>query len=62
MKKQSEWMRGLLAAEDMVLLHGTDYTRGVMRDLILLDYDDLLVEFHRGMYDYLDNYKERNNA
>jgi len=26
MKKQSEWMRGLLAAEDMVMSHGVDYT------------------------------------
>lgn len=62
MKKQSEWMKGLLAAEDMVLAHGTYYTREVIRDLILLDSNDRFIEFHEGMYDYLSNYKERNDA
>jgi hypothetical protein len=62
MKKQSEWMKGLLAAEDMVMLHGVEYTRNNIRWLIMQDGLTSRTFFYEGMCDYLDNYKERNNA
>jgi hypothetical protein len=57
MKKQSEWMKGLLAAERMVNVHGVATATFVAEK----DYHPI-TEFNNGIFDYLSNYKERNNV
>ena len=57
MKKQSEWMKGLLAAEMMVSVHGIAVVKFITEE----DYF-LITDFHNGVFDYISNYKERNNV
>ena len=57
MKKQSEWMRGLLAAEVMVNKHGIAAAVYVAENNYYA-----ITQFNNGIFDYLSNYKERNNA
>jgi len=51
MKKQSEWMRGLLAAEDK---HKQGYKIGLGFERNC--------EYYEGYMDYWDNLEERNNV
>jgi hypothetical protein len=55
-KKQSEWMRGLLTAEETTLLHGIQYAENNLRWVSTFFVGD----FYLGASDYLNNYKERN--
>jgi hypothetical protein len=70
MCKQSEWMKGLLAAEGLVCRDGFEQTRKSFDELYYMDTwlttNDCelsdTVKYYNGFSDYLSNYKERNDA
>ena len=57
MKKQSEWMIGLLAAEVMVNKYGIAAAVYVAEERYCA-----ITQFNNGIFDYLSNYKERTNV
>lgn len=59
MKKQSEWMKGLLAAESNVKQKGFYYTK---RWYLHCRVNEGNFDFVGGVREYLENYQERNNV
>jgi hypothetical protein len=69
MSKQSEWMKGLLAAEGLVRRDGFEQTRksfgtnyGIEIYHCRISDLDNITEYYTGFSAYLSNYKERNDA
>jgi len=52
--KQSEWMKGLLWAEDYCNKFDLDFIRNYLEEVGYVD-----CEFTQGIWDYLKHYEER---